>query len=125
MMPLVLVGIGGATGSVARFLIGRALADPTSVFPLATLVVNVAGCLCIGAVAAWAERSQAGMSAEAWALVVTGFLGGFTTFSAFGYETIALWRTNPALSAANVALQLGFGLAAVLAGRAMVRLVAG
>jgi CrcB protein len=56
---------------------------------------------------------------------VTGFLGGFTTFSAFGHETIALWRTNQALAAANVALQLGFGLAAVLAGRALVRLVAG
>lgn len=51
--------------------------------------------------------------------------GGFTTFSAFGHETIVLARANQALAAANVALQLGLGLGAVLGGRAAVRLAAG
>lgn len=124
MMQFLLVGAGGAAGSVMRFLIGRALADPSSMFPLATLVVNTTGCLCIGVAAALAERGPAAMSAESWALVVTGFLGGLTTFSAFGHETILLARANQALAAASVALQLGLGLSAVLVGRAAVRLVA-
>jgi len=78
-----LVGIGGAVGSVLRFWItgltqGAAAGTTLGVFPVGTLVVNVAGCLLIGALAQlWELRSS--FSAETRALLMTGFLGGFTS----------------------------------------------
>jgi CrcB protein len=80
MSSLLLIATGGAAGSVLRHLLSQALA-----FPFGTLVVNVAGSLAIGV----AFVTLAGRGA-AYALVVTGMLGGFTTFSAFSLDTIRL-----------------------------------
>ena len=122
-MQLLLVGVGGALGSAARFVIGRALLNVLPGFPLGTLIVNLVGCFCIGVVADVAERSGSPVSPEIWLLVVTGFLGGFTTFSAFGHETMLLSRTSPALAVINVVMQVGVGLGAVVIGRLAARVI--
>ncbi|MDG1377599.1 MAG: fluoride efflux transporter CrcB [Yoonia sp.] len=80
--PVISVAIGGALGAVARYLVGLAVA-----FPLGTLTVNVIGSLAIGLV--WALFAARGL--QTWLpLVMTGFLGGFTTFSAFSLDTLRL-----------------------------------
>jgi CrcB protein len=82
--------------------------------------VNVAGCLLIGAAAAAADTRQL-LSPEARLFLMVGVLGGFTTFSTFGYETLALARDGEALrAAANVITHVVLGLAAVWAGYAAV-----
>jgi len=118
MRLLLLVATGGAAGSVLRYLAGLAAKSIAgdSAFPWGTLVVNVLGCAAIGAVLDWLPSR--GEHAEQWrCLLVVGVLGGFTTFSAFGAETLALWRAGqPALALANVAAQLLLGVAAVAGG---------
>ena len=118
MRNLLLVGGGGFLGSVARYLLGGLVLHSTGAarFPYSTLVINVTGCLAIGALSGFAER--AGMFTPATRLfLITGFLGGYTTFSAFGYETFFLAREHALLSAAaNVIAQVALGLAAVFAG---------
>ncbi len=81
-MTIIAVALGGAMGAVLRYLVGLAV-----VFPLGTLTVNVIGSLIIGVV--WALFNAKGL--QAWLpLVMTGFLGGFTTFSAFSLDTLRL-----------------------------------
>ncbi len=119
---ILIVGLGGFIGSVARYLGGAATAralPPT--FPFGTFVVNVLGCLLIGAVAVLTdERLIFGTRARLFLLV--GVLGGFTTFSSFGYETIMLLRQGHLLYAAiNVVGQMIVGLVAVWMGAALMR----
>jgi CrcB protein len=123
LWQLVLVGTGGFAGSVCRFGLGRLvyrwLPDPS--LPYGTLTVTVAGCFLIGLLSGWFE-ARGGMPAPAQLLLFAGFLGGFTTFSAFGYETMLLARDTAALAAAlNVALHLGAGLIAVWVGASLFR----
>lgn len=119
---LSLVALGGAAGSMLRYLtvLGAArLFGPG--LPLGTLAVNVIGSFLIGVLAIWL------MGSRAWAypLLISGFLGGFTTFSAFSLEAFRLWETGqPALAAAYVAGSVGLGLAALLAGLALGRMIA-
>jgi CrcB protein len=118
MRNLLLVGTGGFLGSVARYyLTGWATQTGHATrFPLGTLVVNVTGCLLIGFLAALAEYAHL-LTPPARLFLLTGFLGGFTTYSAFAYETYFLGREHMAVAAfANVALQLVLGLGAVLLG---------
>lgn len=116
MTGFLLVALGGALGSMARYGVGLAVHSTT--FPYATLIVNVAGCLCIGLALPTIERA-ASMTPEFRQLVVVGFLGGFTTFSAFGSETIALMRLGAGVALLNVAANVVAGLAAVAIGRAI------
>jgi CrcB protein len=123
---VLLVGLGGAVGSILRYLIGLAVVSAwPSPLPLGTLIVNVAGCAAIGVASAMAQRSPPLISAEGWALLVTGLLGGFTTFSAFGLETAGSIDVDKRLACANVALHLVLGIGAVFAGRALARGVFG
>jgi CrcB protein len=112
-----LVGIGGFVGSAARYYVSTALNSPlTGRLPLGTLLVNLVGCFAIGLVAGVAE-SRAWISASARLLIVTGVLGGFTTYSAFAYETYSLARFQAVgLAAANVTLHVVLGLSAVWLG---------
>ncbi len=89
-----LVGVGGMLGSVARYMVqGAALRLGASAFPAGTLAVNVLGSFMIGLVYGWSEK--AGDPAPAWRLfLATGFCGGFTTFSAFSLESIALLKSG-------------------------------
>ena len=123
---LVLVGGGGFLGSVARYYLGGAVTQAAAAprFPVGTLAVNTLGCLAIGIVAGLAERFHL-FSPATRILVITGLLGGFTTFSAFAYETLFLAREARWLAAGgNVVLQVGLGLAAVWLGHGAVRLFA-
>lgn len=94
LLEVILVAFGGAFGATLRFAIGR-LSDTyvTSLkFPLATLTINIVGCFAIGYVAEISARGA--LSPHIRLLIVTGILGGFTTFSAFGLETITLLRSG-------------------------------
>ncbi len=111
---LLLVGAGGAVGSALRYAVSGAVA--MAAFPAGTLVVNVTGSLLIGLVAGLAE-SRSLISAEAWLFLVTGVLGGYTTFSAFSLETLLLLRGGQTTTAVtSAALQILLGVAAALAG---------
>lgn len=125
MTKIILIGLGGGVGAIARYLLSTYLqpaANPAT-FPLGTLVVNVLGCFVIGGLSYLADVRGL-LTPEARALAFTGFLGGFTTFSAFGYETATLVRTsNMGVAFANVTLHLSLGLGAVWAGRALAALL--
>lgn len=118
MKAALLVGCGGFVGALLRYglggLVHRQL--PLTTFPVGTLAVNLLGCLAIGVFAGLAESRQLfGPELRTFALV--GLLGGFTTFSTFGFETFAMARDGEALRAsANVGLQVVFGLACVWLG---------
>ena len=123
---LLLVAGGGAAGSVLRYLVSgvaqRMLvpgAGTLATFPAGTLVVNVTGSLLIGLLAGLAE-SRAVFGPEVRLLLVTGFLGGYTTFSAFSLETLLLLRAGQTATAfAAVGLHVLLGVAAAWAGFAL------
>ena len=121
---VLLVGSGGFLGSIARYWISELAQERLGPgLPWGTLAVNVLGCFAIGALAQLAEDRIA-VPPEMRLLLVVGFLGGFTTFSAFGNETLNLFRAgDPLLGWANIALQLALTLGAVWAGRAGVQLL--
>ena len=115
---VMLVGFGGFIGSVLRYLISGWIHQilKTSSFPIGTAMVNIIGCLIIGLLGGWAEHLQA-LGPHARLFLFLGLLGGFTTFSAFGYETMALLRDKELLLAfVNVGMQLFLGFGAVLLG---------
>ncbi len=119
MRILLLVGLGGAFGSMARYLISGWVQSliPRPIFPFGTLVVNVVGCFVIGLLSYLADTRQA-LSPEIRTFLMLGILGGFTTYSTFGNETMNLWRDGQtALGLGNIAAQLLFGLTAVWLGR--------
>ena len=118
MTKLLLVGAGGFLGSIARALLSNFVQQTSdSAFPLGTLAVNVIGCFVIGALSQVGETREI-FSAETRAFLFVGVLGGFTTYSSFGNETINLWRGSMGwLAFVNVAAQLLLGLGAVLVGR--------
>lgn len=90
---IILVALGGACGATLRFLAGR-LSELflAALFPFATLSINIIGCFVIGIVAELSARGD--LSADTRLLFATGILGGFTTFSAFGLETVTLLRAG-------------------------------
>jgi CrcB protein len=115
------VGSGGFLGALARYglsgLVHRQA--PLATFPYGTLAVNLLGCLLIGGLAGLAESRQLfGPEFRTFALI--GVLGGFTTFSTFGYETFAMLRDDEHLrAAANVGTHVILGLALVWLGYAL------
>jgi CrcB protein len=121
-----LVGAGGFLGSLLRWVVSgwvqRQL--PLAAFPYGTLAVNLTGCFLIGAAACLIQsRGLLGPDARVFALI--GVLGGFTTFSTFGYETFALARDGESLAAAaNVGAHVFAGLGAVWLGWALTGAVA-
>jgi CrcB protein len=84
------VALGSAVGGASRFAISMFIQQrSTTAFPVGTLIVNITGSLILGFVLRYALGSPS-VSAEVRALLTTGFCGGYTTFSTFSYETIAL-----------------------------------
>jgi CrcB protein len=118
-MIWVLIGIGGALGSLARHAVNhvvhqRALA---STFPLGVFLINVAGSAAIGVLAGLISSGRLHLSYEARTFLIVGLLGGFTTFSSFSLDTLALVRDgHHAQAAANVAGQVGLSLLGVWLG---------
>lgn len=91
LRDFILVAFGGAAGSVARYAVSLAIsrywARP---FPLAILLINLAGCLAIGMLAGIAARNEWMQRSGMWLLLATGLCGGFTTFSAFALDNVKL-----------------------------------
>lgn len=123
MKSVLLVGAGGFVGSALRHIVGtwvQRLADHP--FPHGILAVNLVGCLLIGLVGGLAEHRGV-LSPEARLFLLVGTFGGFTTFSSFGYDTLALLRGQQAwLALSNVVLHVVFGLAAVWCGLSLANL---
>lgn len=117
-MRFFLVGLGGFFGAVLRYAISGWVhrLGPGTMFPAGTLVVNLLGCALLGFLAALAE-TRGLFSPDARALLFIGLLGGFTTFSTFGYETFELLRDGQAAPALlSIALHVVLGIGAVWLG---------
>lgn len=124
MIPVALVALGGALGSVARFTLAGWLlqSHPGWKFPIGTFAVNVLGCLVIGVLAALSEKTSF-IPADTRHFLFAGVLGGFTTFSAFGLETFDLLRRDEILVAGGYAgLSVVAGLGALWIGFAITEL---
>lgn len=118
LTPLLLVGSGGFLGSALRYALSGWVQrlDPDGSFPFGTLAVNVAGCLVIGLLGGLSEARSA-LGPEARMFVLIGVLGGFTTFSTFGWETVALLREGElGVASINVAASVMIGFVAVWMG---------
>ena len=118
MVKIVLVMLGGAVGTGFRYflsiLIYSRVKEPT--FPYANLVINVSGSFLIGILAELFE-SRLLVSPTTRVTLLTGVLGGYTTFSSFAFETISLMRDGQmGLATLNVSLSIALGLAAVWLG---------
>jgi CrcB protein len=108
---LLLVAIGGALGSVSRFLLSTLLLRVTgALFPVGTFAVNVAGCVVFGALIGAAEQRFV-LTPELRAFLLVGVLGGFTTFSSYTFESFALLQDGQFVAAAvNIVGQVVAGL---------------
>jgi CrcB protein len=121
-MMYVVISIGAVAGANLRFIVGNWISDTFgSTFPLATLAINVTGSFILGLfltligeklVVAWWWRP----------LVAVGFLGSYTTFSTFSYETVALARDGSVIAAgANIVASVGAALIGVYLGMELAR----
>ncbi len=125
MNNLLLVAVGGAAGASARHLVGlMSIRAFGTEFPAGTFIVNIVGCLAMGLfVGLLAHRFQGSQALRL--LIATGFLGGFTTFSAFSLDFTILWERNEmALAIVYVAASVILSLAALAAGLWIVRTLA-
>lgn len=116
MTDLLLVLAGGGVGSVSRYLVslsaGRLFGDA---FAWGTMVVNLLGCLVIGFLVGLLDRSILPRAMRL--LLVTGFLGGFTTFSSFSLESVRMFMAGtPGKGLLNLAINVIAGFALTLAG---------
>lgn len=113
------VAIGGAIGSVARYSVNIIATRLVTGFPLGTLAVNITGCFIMGLLATVLAYKGGHALAP---LLLTGVLGGFTTFSAFSLDTLTLWeRGATGLALAYLLASVLFSLMAVTAGMALGR----
>ena len=124
MFKIFLVGAGGFIGSILRYvtsgLVLKLFGKPY--FPYGTLVVNVLGCLLFGYLIGISENRQL-FSPETRVLIFVGFLGGFTTFSTFGYEVFSFARDGQIISLlVNILLHLLLGVGAVWLGYSLSKL---
>ncbi|MDG5767634.1 fluoride efflux transporter CrcB [Balneolales bacterium ANBcel1] len=119
MRELLLVALGGAFGSVLRYLfsIGLPMVFDRSLLVTATMVVNILGCVIIGFLIQWMEARQL-MDTGLRLLVIAGFLGGFTTFSAFGLEAVMLFKESVHNALWYIGLQLTLCIGGVWIGLA-------
>ena len=97
ILPILLIAIGGAVGSLARYGLGGLVQGNRMGFPIGTLVVNMLGCLAMGLLARWLKIGLAGPQLRL--LFGIGFLGGFTTFSTFSLEALNLLLDRNLLTA--------------------------
>jgi len=119
-LSVIYVAFGGALGSASRYILGTWAQNISKSidFPYGTLAVNLIGCFVIGFLSQLAE-SRGAFTSESRSLVFLGILGGFTTFSSFGNDTINLLRDGNALNAlVNIGANVIVGLFLVWLGRA-------
>jgi CrcB protein len=117
LKTLTLLSLAGASGTLARFGLASAVLKLRGAgFPWGTLVVNAVGCLLFGFLSTLADERGA-ISQETRVVMTTGFLGAFTTFSTFAWETTQLGRAGQPLPAIlNVVAQVALGLVLAIVG---------
>ncbi len=125
MMNLVLIGAGGALGAIARYLVGRStlrLFGPDQ--PWGTLSVNIAGGLAMGLLIGWLAASERAEETSIRLFAAVGFLGGFTTFSAYSLELVLMIERKAYLNAILYAAgSVVLAMAAVMVGLMLMRKV--
>lgn len=118
-MSLVLVGIGGALGSITRYKLGKVITEKTNTtFPIGTFIINITGAILLGLVSCLEAGSNI------YFLLGDGFLGAYTTFSTFMYEGFNMFQENEKMNAfiyvvgslllGVIGYVLGYGLATLL-----------
>ena len=122
-MTWLMVAVGGAAGAVARYgvsaAVARAAGHPA---PLPTAIVNIAGCAAAGLLLGAIAAGRLSLTEAQRALIFAGVLGGFTTFSGVGLDTLTLIQQGRIATAiANVSLQVALGLGALAVAYVMVR----
>jgi CrcB protein len=124
LLKYLFVGIGGFVGSVARFWVGSYIGGKMGArFPYGTFVVNISGSFLIGLILTlMAEKTD--WNPDLRYLIPIGLIGGYTTFSAFEYETFRLFQDGQLLTAAlNVTLSVVIGFAGVWAGAVAAKII--
>ena len=123
MRFLLLIGAGGFLGTIARYLMQAGVTKLIPIiFPLGTLAVNILGCFLIGVFYAWGDRTE-GISPEMRFFLTTGFCGGFTTFSAFSYESYQLLQQQQyTYVALYITLSVVLGILATIGAIALMRM---
>jgi CrcB protein len=123
-MPLIMIGLGGFAGAIARYLVDGTVAERVSgAFPWGTLVVNVSGSFVLGLLFALTV-DRAILPAEVRGPVLIGFIGAYTTFSTYMLESWQLIGTGAlGLALANIVGSAVLGLVAIVAGLTLGRLV--
>jgi CrcB protein len=121
--PYLLVGVGGFLGANLRFLVARWVgAIATTRFPLGTFVINISGCFLLGILGSVAASRLSPAGDELRLALGVGFLGAFTTFSTFEFESHALFEDGAwGIAVANITLSVLLGLVAVRLGVLVVR----
>ncbi len=124
MKKVILLALAGTAGTLARYWLGGVVQRLCGAdFPWGTLVINASGCLLFGFVWTLAEERFL-ISGETRVIILTGFIGAYTTFSTFAFETAEQLRgTQWLLAAANLGAELGLGLACMFAGFFLGRLL--
>ena len=123
MLKYLIVGVGGFVGAIARYMIGTYIGSRFGIrFPYGTFVINISGCFLVGFVVTLLARSTA---SQYWRyLIPIGFIGAYTTFSTFEYETLrAVQDGQITTGLLNVVLSVVVGFAAVWVGAALGRVV--
>ncbi|MGQ2964430.1 fluoride efflux transporter CrcB [Methylophilus sp.] len=115
MKEILLLAFGGALGTVSRYKLSSIASSsfPTWKFPIGTFIVNLTGCLILGLLLGYVERTNHLLTVDQRLFFITGIIGGFTTFSAFGLETATLLRRSEYLLASTYgcsSLIIGYGL---------------
>jgi len=121
MVDVILVGIGGFAGTVARYLIGLIPMQSESVFPWKTFLINVSGAFLIGLICAAAAKDET-VNRHLVLMLKVGLCGGFTTFSSFALENANLMKDGMAwVSVLYICLSIFLGVAAVFGAEMIIR----
>ncbi len=125
-MKYLYIGLGGAVGSILRFVFSKLFQDyfKVSFFPIGTLLVNIIGAFLIGIIFEIYDQNFV-ISPEIKLLLATGFCGGFTTFSTFSNETMIMFSEGDFFYASiYIVTSVFFSLLAVYLGRIFIKLIA-
>jgi len=125
MIHILYIGLGGFIGAISRYLLSRYISNLLPSFPFGTLTVNVLGSFILGFIM-YSITAGRNISPELREFITIGIIGGFTTMSAFAYESFRLAELNQfMLFALNIALNIILGIGAIYAGKALASYITG